>query len=250
MADQLALIGVGEDPLIIQFANLADVVQEDTHQQKVAVEPRVERQQALGGVHERDHVLEQPAQVGVMVADAGRHLAKAAHEFLVHEETLGQGPQMRIGQLQQEAAQPLQKLVRVLLGVRQEVGELDLLGLGTLNMAQNDLKGPLEELYLALGEQEITGLEGAVEVLAGIPQPGADRAGAVAQLELEVEVAVTVGPQLLVHYQVNVVERIAVGKLLDKSPCHCPWSIFPNPWPRGAKPQLPLYNDYRFLASE
>ena len=64
----------------------------------------------------------------------------------------------------------------------------------------------LEELHLALDEQEVAGVERAEERLAGVPQAGADAAGAVAQFELEVQVAVAVGPQLLVRDQVDLLE--------------------------------------------
>ena len=41
-----------------------------------------------------------------MVADAGRRLAEVADEILVHQEAFGQAAQVRIAQLEQEAAQP------------------------------------------------------------------------------------------------------------------------------------------------
>ena len=96
VADKLALVGVGEHALVAQFAHLADVVQENAHEQQIAVDPWIERQNPLRPVEQRDDVLEQAAQVGMMVPDPGRHLAKVANELLVHQETFGQGSQVRI----------------------------------------------------------------------------------------------------------------------------------------------------------
>ena len=87
---------------------------------------RIKRQHAVGGVEQGDDVLQQAAQVGVMVADAGRHLAEGAQELLVHQEALGQGAQVRVAQPQQEAAQPFEQLADVVFGVRQEIGQVDL----------------------------------------------------------------------------------------------------------------------------
>ena len=63
--------------------------------------------------------------------------------------------------LQQHAPQPFEQLADVLLGVRQEIGQLDLLGVDAVEVAEDDLQGALEELHLALDLQEIALLEGA-----------------------------------------------------------------------------------------
>ena len=68
---------------------------------------RIKRQHPIGDVEQLDDVLQQAAEVGVVIADAGRHLAEIGDEFLVHEEALDQGAQVRIAHLEQSAAQPL-----------------------------------------------------------------------------------------------------------------------------------------------
>src|SRR5262249_9477376 len=84
-------------------------------------------------------------------------------------------------------------------------------------MAEDELERALEELHLALNEQEVAGLEGAELLVAGVPQAGVDGAGAVAQVGLDVQVAVAVGPQLLLNDEVDFLDGVAVGKLLDKA---------------------------------
>jgi len=84
-------------------------------------------------------------------------------------------------------------------------------------VVENDLKGALEELHLALDEDEVARLEGAEQLLAGVPQASADAACAVAQLELEEQVAVAVGPELLVGGEVDLLDIVAVGELLHET---------------------------------
>jgi hypothetical protein len=209
-----------DSPVVAQLADLADVVQENAHEEQIAVQLRIEADEAVAGVEERGDVLEQTADVGVVVANAGRRPAEAMHELVVHEETLGQGAQVRVAQLHQGAAEPVEQLADVLLGVRQEVGQVDLLGFHPLQVGQDHLQGALEELHLALDEQEVADVERAEQVLAGVPQPGVHGPAAVADVELQVEVAVAVGPQLLVGHQEDFLDRLAVGQLLHETPCH------------------------------
>ena len=58
-------------------------------------------------------MLQQAAQVGVMVLDAGRGPGELGHELLVHQEALGQRLQGRVGQAAEDLAQPQHELVDV-----------------------------------------------------------------------------------------------------------------------------------------
>ena len=89
---------------------------------------------------------------------------------------------------------------------------------------EEDLQRALEELDLALDAEEVALLEGAELVLGGVPQAGADGAGAVAQLELQEEVALAIGAELLVGDQVDFVESFAVGEELDTAARHA-WAF-------------------------
>jgi hypothetical protein len=57
-------------------------------------------------------------------------------------------------------------------------------------------------------------------VFAGIPEAPADAAGPVSQFELQVKVAVAVGPQLLVGYEKYFFEVLAIVQLINKAPAH------------------------------
>ncbi len=60
------------------------------------------------------------------------------------------------------------------------------------------LQRALENLGLAPDVQEVAGVESPREPLAGVPKPRADGAGFVAQLQVEIEVALSIGAELLV----------------------------------------------------
>ncbi len=155
-----------------------------------------------------------------MDADARGGAAERLGKVLVHQEALGQRPQVRVAEAAQEAAQALVQFAHVLRRVRQEVGQFDARGVDAVELAEDELQRPLEELHLAPDEEEVAGLEGAELLVAGVPQAGVDGAGAVAEVGLDVQVAVAVGPQLLVDDEVDLLDGVAVGQLLDETAGH------------------------------
>jgi hypothetical protein len=188
-------------------------VQEHADQKQVPVDLGVQRQEPVGRVEQGDDVLQQAADVGVVVPHTGRDGAEVADERVVHQEALGQCSQVRLADLPQGVPHFLQQHADVLGRVRQEVGQLDRARLNLLQSGQDDLQGPLEKLDLAAGADEVADVEGAEQRLAGVPEPGVDHPGAVAEVDLDIEVAVAVGPQLLVGDEVNIFDGLAVGQL-------------------------------------
>jgi hypothetical protein len=98
MADELPFVGVAEDAVEAELADLADVVQENAHEQQVAVDFGIEGRQPVDPLQEGDDVFEEPAQIGVVVANAGRDIAESIHEAGIHEEAFCQGPEVRVFQ--------------------------------------------------------------------------------------------------------------------------------------------------------
>src|SRR5262249_22569363 len=91
-----------------------------------------------------------------------------------------------------KTAQFLQQPAHIGIRVRQEVGERDLFRLDAVKMAQDDLQGTLVELNLTLDQEKVSLLEQAEQVLACVPEARRNAAGAVAQLDLQIEVALAV----------------------------------------------------------
>ena len=100
---------------------------------------------------------------------------------------------------------------------RDEVGLVDLVRPGAADRVGDHLHVALEELRLAVDEHVVAVLEPAVVVLAGVPEPRGDRAAAVGELQLQVEVAVAVGAELLIGGQEHLAHMFVVGQLADKT---------------------------------
>ena len=85
VAQQLAFGAIAEASVVGQFVNLADVVQHHSGHQQVGVHVRVVRGCHLRQGTKRKHVLDQPADVGVVDAlGRGRDLVPAADLRVFH----------------------------------------------------------------------------------------------------------------------------------------------------------------------
>src|SRR5689334_22712203 len=127
---------------------------------------------------------------------------------------------MRIGQLEQDGAELLVEFADVGLRMRQEIGQFHLVSRYLLQLIDNDLERPLKELDLALDQQEVAFFKRAKLMLAGVPLPANNAARPIAELDLEVEVAVAIGPELLVADQKNFLQRFAIRQLLHEPSSH------------------------------
>ena len=156
----------------------------------------------------------------MVVLDPGRRRRELADELVVDQEALDQGAEVRIAHPEQNLAQPRHQLGDVLRALRQEVLGLDLRGIDDLEVGEDDLQRPLEDLGLAADVQEIARLEQSGQALARVPEPGADGARLVAELEVEIEVALAIGPELLVGDQERLVDRVAMDELIDVATSH------------------------------
>ena len=152
--------------------------------QQVAVELGVEVGDPVGDVQQGDDVLEQSALIGMVVLDAGRGRRELADELVVDQEALDQGAEVRVAHPEQHLAQPGHQLGDVLRALRQEILGLDLRGIDDLEVGEDDLERPLEDLGLAPDVQEVARLERPGQALGRVPEPRADGARLVAQLEV------------------------------------------------------------------
>ena len=190
-------------------------------QDQVAVQLGIERQPCVGPVEQRDDVFEQAAEVGMMIAHPGRGLAEALTKSSSMRKHSTRARRCGLPILQQEPRSRSSSLLTSCSVCGRKSARSTLLPDRRARSAtEDDLQGALEELHLALDEQEVARLEGAKQVLAGVPEPGADGAGAVAQLELQIEIAVAIGPELLVGDEVDVLDAVPIGHLLHELSGH------------------------------
>ncbi len=104
---------VGEGAVVDELAGLAQVVEEEAHHHDVAADLGVERADALGELEEREGVLEQAAEVGVVHALGGGAALEVVHEGLVVEVDLGEGLHAGVSEGIQEGADLGEHLVDI-----------------------------------------------------------------------------------------------------------------------------------------
>ena len=138
-------------------------------------------------------MLQQAAQVGVMVLHARRRPRELGHEGLVQQETLGQRLQGRIGQAAEDLAQAEHELVDLDGPQGSEVVGVDLVPRNLGEPGHDQLHGALEQLRRAFHADVIAVFEGLVDRFRGVPHPRPDLARPIGEFHLQVEIAVAVG---------------------------------------------------------
>ncbi len=142
------------------------------------------------------------------------------HEFFVDQKTIGQGPQVRIVHRSQQFGQPHHEPIDIGGRKRHEIRKIDFVVPGLANVGGDQLDRSLVNLGRSFHADEISVVEVAVLRLAGVPHPGTDRTAAIAQFDLQVQIAVAVGAQLLLRCQEHLVDGFLVSELIDETAWH------------------------------
>ena len=96
VSEQLAARGVGKRTVVGKFVNLADVVKKNAGQQQVAVDLRIISAHQVAGTKQRDYVVEQAADIGVMQGLGGGSIAIRSSDLRIRHEGLYQSLEIRI----------------------------------------------------------------------------------------------------------------------------------------------------------
>src|SRR5271169_1061288 len=83
VAEQLAARGVGERAVVGEFVNFADVVKKAAGQQQIAIHLRIVSADQVAGAKQRDHVVKQAADIGVMQRLGGGSVAISSCDLRV-----------------------------------------------------------------------------------------------------------------------------------------------------------------------
>src|SRR4029079_11665218 len=84
--EQLSAAGVGERAIVGQFVNFADVMEERTGQQKVAIDLGIVARDQVAGAKQGNHVIEQTADIGVVKALGGGRVLVRVRNFAIRHE--------------------------------------------------------------------------------------------------------------------------------------------------------------------
>ena len=177
-----------------------NVVQKHAGEQQIAVDLRIVPAYQVARLEQRNHVVKQPANVGMMQRLGRRSIAVCLRNWLVVHERLHQRFQMWILECVNEASQRLPQLVDVLRRLRQIVGELDF----RLTELANFMDGQLEVVFVAVDQpfnlDVIVLLEGIKRLGDVVPHLGLDLAGAVGERQCQVWIATFLGLHLFRRY--------------------------------------------------
>ena len=126
VAEQRAFQGVFEAGGPGQFADLADVVQDDAGEDQVAHEHGVVRHDAVGEADEADHMLQQAAEPGMMELLGGGSLDEGFADGGVGQDGGDQPLQIGIGEAGYGCFEFLPELGDVVGGGGQQIGSVEL----------------------------------------------------------------------------------------------------------------------------
>ena len=89
-----------------------------------------------------------------------------------------------------------------------------------VDLVHDQLQCAVVELGCAADAHEIAVVEAAVQSLIGVPQHPGDRSGAIRQSDLQVQIAVAIGSQLLFRSQKDFVDRFVFTELTNETSRH------------------------------
>src|ERR1700690_2657804 len=125
MTEQLSAGGVGKRAHVGQLVDFSDVVKKGAGEQQVTVDLRIVAAHQVAGPEQRDHVIEQAADIGVMQSLGGGGVAVGGGDFGVSHESLHQRAQVWVLERTDEVTQRPPEFVDVSAGLGQIVGEID-----------------------------------------------------------------------------------------------------------------------------
>ena len=88
MSEQLAARGIGKRAVISEFVDLSHVVKERAAEQQVAIDLRIVAAHQIAAAKERNNVIEQSSDVGVMQRLGGRSVAIGGGDLRISHENL------------------------------------------------------------------------------------------------------------------------------------------------------------------
>ncbi len=220
VAQQLAFRGVAERALVTEFADLADVVQHHTGHQQIAVDPWVVQGHEVGQTAKREHVLQQPAEEGVVDALCRGRATVGLGDRVIPQDRLQQPAQMGIADAADDGAQFILHLQGVTLGSRQEVGKVHFPIVDTLQAVDGELHAVVIQAHLAAHAYEVILAKRVGHFLHVVPHLGVYFAGLVHQHERQVRVACSLLLDVLALHEEDPVGLLARGQIGDCGSFH------------------------------
>ena len=218
VAEQPALLGEPELGAVGELAHLADVVEERRRHQQVGVEPRVELADVPDQRPDRDRVLEQAAEVGVMAGARAGRPPELARQRLGEQHTLHDPAERRVVHLAGKVLEEARQLLVVAVRARQVGGRVNRLRVESADVVDLGHQLAAEALDPARHPDRVAPLEARGEPIDVAEGARGDRAGPVPQLQREIGGAVARREPVLAHAGVVAPKALPGPKLGDGRP--------------------------------
>ena len=199
VAKKLTPGGIGERAVVGKFVNLADVVQKRSSKEEIAIDLGIVTAHQVAGTEQRDDVIEQTANVGVMQGLGRGSVAVGGRDFRIGHEGLDERLEMRIFERGDKSRQGLPEFVDILGGLGKIVREVDLAVTQLAQLVHSELKAVLVFVDEALDFEEVILLEGVENFFDVVPHFGFELAAAVAERERQIRFPSLLGLDLLSH---------------------------------------------------
>ena len=224
VAEELALDGVVEAGLPGEFADFADVVEQDPGVDEIGQDDGVVRDDALGEAEQADDMLQKAAEPGVVKLARGGSLLVGVADGGVIDEGVEQAAEVRVGERVDDGEQRLPEMGNVGGGGGQQLGAVEFVIGGEAEHFDFELERAVEARDGAADFEDIAAIKGRGDArVGGIPDAGFDLAGAVAEDEAEVGLAGFGGALLTAEDEKDAVEGLIFrlrGKIGDGDALH------------------------------
>src|SRR5215469_10821038 len=190
MSQQLTATGVGKRAGIGELVNFSDVVEKRASEQQVAVDLRIVPADQIRGAHERDHVVEQASDIGVVHGLGRRGASVGGRNLRVGHKCLDQGPQVDVLERANEFLERVPQGVNVFVGFRKVIDKIYVGVVQAAQLVNGELEAILESVQEALHLEIVFLLEGVKRILDVVPHLGFDLSGAVAEGQGQIRTAV------------------------------------------------------------
>src|SRR5450755_287762 len=186
VAEQASLVGEAELGAVGVLLGPAEVVDDGGGEEQVGVELGMQLAEVVGKRGDRDGVLEQAAEVGVMAGAGAGRPAPGGPERLIDEQRIEQCAVAAVEDLGDEMLEEAVELVEVAVGGGQEVGRIGLAVGGARDLRHLEHEIVAEALDAAGDADEVAALEAAGQGVGVLEGAGGHNRGAIAELEGQV----------------------------------------------------------------
>ena len=203
MSNKLPFIGGSESARPLHLDCLREIVQEQSHEDEITIQPWIQRQCALSELKQIQRVLKQSTDPRMMDLHRSRCLSKIRHEPLIRQILLRKFAHRGMRQRAHDLKHARKHLIDVLLRARQQRTNLIRRDFRTLNGLKNELRDALIELHIAAHMHEANIHEVLILRLLKRPHPRRHLPRRIPQNALQKRLIRARRPQLRIHQRIH-----------------------------------------------